>query len=142
MTDQKTDDFSASPEQIAYADVLLIGVWVGIFILFVTYFIYVLGLVSPHVDIELIPQLWGNGVHEYLEATHSPSGWGWVSFLHRSDFMTFVGLSLLALLTIVCYLILVKGYIRKRDWIYSILCILEIIVLSVAASGILGRGGH
>jgi hypothetical protein len=31
---------------------------------------------------------------------------------------------------------------RKKDWIFAAISILEIIVLSLAASGILGGGGH
>jgi hypothetical protein len=49
---------------------------------------------------------------------------------------------LLALMTIFCYLVLVRGYIRQKNWIFTVIAILEIVVLSVAASGILGSGGH
>ena len=45
-------------------------------------------------------------------------------------------------MTIVCYLVLVRGYSRQKDWIYAAIAVLEIVVLSVAASGILGAGGH
>jgi len=45
-------------------------------------------------------------------------------------------------MTIVCYLVLVRGYFRQKNWIYTVIAILEIVVLSLAASGILGRGGH
>ena len=49
---------------------------------------------------------------------------------------------LLALMTIFCYLVLVRGYVRQQNWIYAVIALLEIVVLSVAASGILGTGGH
>jgi hypothetical protein len=38
--------------------------------------------------------------------------------------------------------VLVRGYSRQKDWIYTAIAVLEIVVLSVAASGILGTGGH
>lgn len=131
-----------SREQIIYANILTIGVWSGIALLFTTYFIYLFGVLPSHVDIPLITQIWGKGVDEYLHLTHSPHGWGWVSLVAKGDFLNYVGFALLALMTVVCYLVLVKGYLAKKDWIYAVIAILEIVVLSVAASGLLGSGGH
>jgi hypothetical protein len=131
-----------SREQIIYANLLIIGVWAGIFILVTTYTIYVTGILPSHVDISLIPSYWGKGVGEFLELTHSPHGWGWVPLLSKGDFLNYLGFALLALMTIFCYLVLVRGYVRQKNWIFTVIALLEIIVLSVAASGILGGGGH
>jgi hypothetical protein len=35
-----------------------------------------------------------------------------------------------------------RGYLRQKNWIFAIIAFLEILVLSLAASGILGTGGH
>jgi hypothetical protein len=142
MNTQNKDDLQPSREQIIYANLLIIGVWTGIFILLATYAIYVSGILPQHVDMSLIPQLWGKGVSEYLELTHSPHGWGWTALLAKGDFLNYLGFAFLALMTIVCYLVLVRGYSRQKDWMYAAIAILEIVVLSVAASGILGTGGH
>jgi hypothetical protein len=90
----------------------------------------------------LIPKLWGKGAGEYLEMTGSPHGWGWVALLSRGDFLNYIGFAFLALMTIICYLVLVRGYSRQKDWIYAGIAVLEIVVLSLAASGLLGAGGH
>ena len=129
-------------DQIIYANLLIIGVWAGIVILFVTYSIYLFELMPVHVDTSFIPKVWNKGVGEYLEITHSPHGWGWVHLLLKGDFLNYLGFVLLALMTIICYLVLVRGYVRQKNWIFSAIAVLEIIVLSVAASGILGSGGH
>jgi hypothetical protein len=142
MNTQTKDDLQPTTDQIIYANLLLIGVWVGIFLLAITYLIYVTGLLTPHVDISLIPQYWGKGVGEYLEATNSPHGWGWVSLLNTGDFLNFIGLALLATMTVICYMVLLRGYIHRGNRIFSTICILEILVLCLAASGILGAGGH
>ena len=142
MNDQSKEDLQPSTEQIIYANLLVIGVWTGIFILVATYVIYVTGILPAHVDMSVIPQLWGKGVGEYLELTHSPHGWGWAALLSKGDFINYIGFAFLALMTIVCYLVLVRGYSRQKDWIYAAITVLEIVVLSVAASGILGAGGH
>ncbi len=141
--DAKNDQaLKPSREQIIYANLLIIGVWLGIAVLVATYFIYVTGILPAYVDIGSLPQLWGQGVDAYLEATHSPHGWSWVSMLGQGDYLNYVGFALLALMTIICYLVLVKGYAAKKDWTYTAIAVLEILVLSVAASGILGAGGH
>jgi len=142
MNDQRKEDLQPSTEQIIYANLLVIGVWAGIAILVATYAIYVTGILPAHVDMSLIPDLWGKGVDEYLEMTHSPHGWGWAALLSKGDFLNYIGFAFLALMTIVCYLVLVRGYSRQKDWIYAAIAALEIVVLSVAASGILGAGGH
>ena len=142
MNTQNKDGLQPSPEQIIYANLLVIGVWIGIFILVATYVIYVTGILPAHVDMSLIPKLWDKGVSEYLEMTHSPHGWGWAALLFKGDFLNYIGFAFLALMTIVCYLVLVRGYSRRKDWIFAAIAVLEIVVLSVAASGILGAGGH
>jgi len=131
-----------SKEQIIYANLLLIGMVTGIIIMLITYAIYLSGMLAPHVDLSLIINNWDKGIHEYLEITHSPHGWGWLALLGNCDFLNYIGFVLLALMTIFCYLVLVRGYARNKDWIFTTIAILEIVVLSIAASGILGAGGH
>jgi hypothetical protein len=142
MNTLKKEDLQPSREQIIYANLLIIGVLAGLIILVTTYAIYVTGILPAHIDISKVPTLWGKGVNEYLAITHSPHGWGWVPLLNKGDFLNYIGFALLALMTIFCYLVLVRGYVRQKNWIFTVIAILEIVVLSVAASGILGSGGH
>ena len=136
------ESVKASREQIIYANLLIIGVWSGIAIMVTTYVIYLIGLLPSHVDMSLIPTIWDKSVTEYLEMTRSPHGWGWITLLAKGDFLNYVGIAMLALMTILCFLVLLRGYIRQRNWIFAVIAFLEIAVLSVAASGILGSGGH
>ena len=142
MPDLDRQSLKPSREQIIYANLLLLGMVTGIIILIITYAIYITGLLPPHVELQLVTANWGKGIHDYLEITHSPHGWGWTGLLLKGDFVNYVGFALLGLLTIICYLVLVRGFTRKKDWIFAVISILEIIVLSLAASGILGGGGH
>lgn len=131
-----------SDEQIIYANLLLMGMLAGIIVMVITYTIYLTGLLPSHVDISIIAENWGKGIHEYQAATHSPHGWNWVGLLGKGDFLNYIGFALLGVMTIICYLVLVRGYLREKNWIYAIISISEILVLSLAASGILGSGGH
>ncbi len=134
--------FKPSNEQIIYANLLLMGMVAGIIVMIITYAIYVTGVLPSHVDMSVISANWGKGIHEYLEITHSPHGWGWLSLLGKGDFLNYIGLTLLGIMTIICYLVLVRGYYREKNWIFTAISVLEIVVLSLAASGLLGSGGH
>lgn len=142
MTEQPTPSLKPMPEQITYANLLFLGAWIGILLMLVTYIIYVTGIVAPHVDIAVIIQNWDKGVDEYLQITQSPHGWGWLYLLNHGDFLNFIGIVLLAVLTIICYLFLIVGYKKRKDWTYFFICVFEVAVLVSAASGILGTGGH
>ncbi|MEW6183535.1 MAG: DUF1634 domain-containing protein [Bacillota bacterium] len=132
----------AAPEQVMYANILNVGMITGIVLLVITFLLYVSGMVKPLIPPEQIPSLWLGKAHEYVAATGAPTGWGWVSYLGKGDYMNFIGIALLSLLTILGYLVLLPAYIRKKDNIYALLLIAEIIVLSLAAAGVVGGGGH
>lgn len=136
------DGLEPPREQVVYANLILLGVWVGLFALLVTYGLYVLGVVTPHVPLEKLPSFWRQGVDDYLAATHWPHGWSWTRMVHLGDVLNYVPLVLLALLTVVGYAVLLRAYLRQGDRLYSLFCVLEILVLGLAASGLLGAGGH
>ena len=142
MSEQTHKSMKPMPEQIAYANLLFIGAWVGIFMMIITYLLYLGGIVPPHVDLTLITHNWDKGVDEYLKITKSPHGWAWVKLISKGDFLNFVGIVLLAILTIICYLFLIAGYKKRKDWAYFFIAVMEVLVLVLAASGILGAGGH
>ncbi len=144
MSDTTTPKLSihASPAQMRYAHTLQIGAYAGLVLMIVAYCLYVFGVFAPRVPIETVVANWHLGVHDYLAVTGAPSGWAWITMLGTGDYMTFVGLALLALLTIVCYAQLIPEYLRRKDKAYTFFAVLEILVLSLAASGIVGGGGH
>ena len=142
MNEQQSGVLKPMPEQITYANLLFVGAWIGILLMLITYFIYLTGILPPLVDVTVITQNWDKGVDEFLAITHSPHGWGWLHLMDKGDFLNFFGLVLIAVLTIICYLFLLVGYRKRKDWVYFFICLLEIAVLTFAASGILKTGGH
>ncbi|MEW6572870.1 MAG: DUF1634 domain-containing protein [Bacillota bacterium] len=139
MVQQATE---APPEQMLYGNLLLVASIAGIALLVITFLLYISGAVAPHVPVEDLPKLWGRGVdaHHYVEATKAPVGWGWFSMIGKGDYMNYLGIALLAGVTVVGYLILLPAYIKKKDGIYSFIVIAEIVVLILAAAGIVAAG--
>ncbi len=132
----------ARSEQLLYADILFYGCWIGIFVMILTYLIYLTGLLPPHVSFEKITFYWSHDVHSYVENAGIPVGWGWVKLLNRGDFLNFLGIAFLAMMTLVGFITLVPAYVKQKDWIFVVIVTTEIVVLGVAASGILSVGEH
>ena len=139
MSNEKT---RASEEQIAYAGVLNIGMWFGLFLLIATFFVYLSGVLPSFVAIEDLPKYWGMRVHDFNAQLHAPTGWGWAAHVGQGDYLNFVGIAILSGLTILCYLVILPILIRKKDRAYVVIAIAEVLVLSLAASGLLKAGGH
>ncbi|MBI5519098.1 MAG: DUF1634 domain-containing protein [Desulfovibrio sp.] len=132
----------ASPEQVTYANMLFYGCWGGLALMLVTYLVYVTGILTPHVPLDRIPQLWSQPVGVYLKEGNVPHGWGWVALVGQGDFLNFIGIVLLAGMTILCYIPLIPAYLKRGEKIFAALALAEILVLLVAASGIVGGGAH
>jgi hypothetical protein len=135
-------------EQLLYAKVLEMGMYLGLVVLFITFALYVSGILAPAVPLEQIANYWNLGVHEYLESVngaylhleHPPTGWAWVTMLGKGDYLNFIGIAILGGVTIICYLAIVPTLLRKKDNAYLTMALLEVLVLAMAASGILAVG--
>jgi hypothetical protein len=132
----------ATEEQLAYAKILDMGMKVGLLSLIIMFIIYVMGIFTPHIPVNDLPKYWGLSVHKYLESTGIHPGWAWLRLLGKGDFLNFTGIAFLAGLTIICYLRIIPILFKKKDTVYGVLAILEVLVLVLAASGILKAGGH
>ena len=148
MSAKKKDNQPAQavdvPEyQIKYANLLLYGSWLGIAVLAVTFFLYVFGVMPAFVNPAEIPQYWGMQSSEFLHEIGLHGGWEWIGLLHTGDFVNFLGIAFLAGLTIIGYTtLLLPAFIKKKDNTFVAIVVTEILVLVLAASGILGSGGH
>jgi hypothetical protein len=131
----------ASEEQRLYAKWLDRGTKLGFVALVATFLVYVLGLLPAHIPVTELEQFWSLPVDEYIAATNAPTGWGWVRYIAGGDYLNFVGIAMLAIVTIGCYLIVLPTFLRKGDRVYAAIIVAEVVVLVVAAAGLVG-GGH
>ena len=129
-------------EQLVYAEILFWGCWGGLALMAVTYIVYLAGILPPHVPMDQITVLWSKPVGTYLAEGKVPNGWGWLVLLGKGDFVNFLGIVLLAGLTIVAYLPLIPAFLGKKDKAFAVIAILEVLVLLIVASGLVGGGGH
>ncbi len=142
MAEQNTPTLKATEEQLLYARILERGMFFGLILLLVTFAIYAFGIMKPYIPLREISRYWSLSVSDYLHVAHVEAGWTWLGMLKYGDFINFIPIAILAGVTMFCYLSIVPTLWRKKDIVYAILALLEAIILLVAASGILGGGGH
>lgn len=142
MEDKSYASLEATPEQLLYAKILERGMYLGLLILLITFGLYAFGVMDPYIPLDKISKYWSMNVNDYLHHANIKPGWAWVGMLKYGDFVNFIGIAILAGVTILCYAAIVPTLLKNKDTVYAIIAILEVIVLTVAASGILGAGGH
>ncbi len=139
---KQSDNGYVSKEQLEYARFLEIGMYIGLLALLITFVIYAFGLVAPYIPLKEISQFWRMPVSDYLHRANIPAGWGWTGMLGYSDFLNFIGIAILAAVTIFCYLAVIPTFLKNNEKVYAVLALVEAIILTVAASGIIAVGGH
>ena len=135
------NNVTVAEEQVTYANILNIGMWIGLALLVVTFFIYLSGILPGLVAIDDLSKYWHLTASQFHDQLGTPIGWGWLSHVGKGDYLNFVGIAILAGLTIICYIAIMPALLRKKDMPYFVIAILEVAVLVLAASGIL-KAGH
>ena len=138
----------ANEEQLLYASILEKGMYTGLVLLLVTFVLYLTGIMEPAIPIEQLPNYWVMSVHDYSEAInhnflhreHVITGWGWLAVVGKGDFVNFLGIALLSGVTIVCYIGILPTLLRTKQKAYFWIAITEVVILALAASGILTAG--
>lgn len=135
------DPPGGGPEQQRYARWLALGTRLGLAVLLAGLVAGVAGWLPPQVPPELVARWWGAPADVYREATGAPTGWGWLRQLAHGDMAGLLGIALLAASAVPPLLALLPLYLRRRDWVFAALCLAEIAVVALAASGWLGGRG-
>ena len=129
------------PEQMRYALWLDWGTRLGAGVLVLSFAAYLLGWLPPRLPVHELAALWHLPASEFTQRTGMPQGWAWLAHLHQGDLAGLLGIALLAACSMPCLLALVPLYLRRGDRAYATICLAEVAVLLLAASGLL-RAGH
>lgn len=129
-----------SDEQLRYARWLDHGTRTGFAVLVLAFLAYATGLTTPQVPLHRLPQLWNLPVDAFVRAAGVPTGWGWLRLALHGDIANLLGIAVLAGCSVPCLLSLLPLYARRGDRAYFAICVAEIAVLLLAASGVLTAG--
>jgi len=134
-----TPTSTASPEQLAYAKVLGWVTRAGAIVLVVAFAAYVTGLLPAHVPLAQMPALWHLPAAQYLAATGMASGWGWLAHVAQGEFASLAGIVILAAGSLVSLVAVLVQFRRRGDRVYALVTLALMIVIGIAASGVLNR---
>lgn len=129
-----------STEQLLYARLLDWGARLGFVLLLVGFTVYVFGWADALVPLEQLPQLWNQPAHVFRQSTGMPAGWDWLALVHKSDVANLVGIALLAGCSLPPLLAVMGLHLKRREWTPALLCAGVVVVVLLAASGLLGAG--
>ena len=127
-------------EASRYAFLLGWGTRVGVLALLLSFSAYVFGFLAPHVPLDKLPDAWNLPVNDYLQRTATPNGWGWLTLAHKGDLSNLIGIALLAGCSMAPLLGMVWLYVKRNDYVYAAICTVILMVLLLAASGVLTAG--
>ena len=140
----------ATEEQVLYAAVLEKGMYAGLALMVITFALYVLGVMPSVVPVDEISIYWSQPVHDYLVAINTnflhwetlPTGWSWLKLLRYGDFLNFLPIAILSGITILCYIVITPGLFARKDKAMALMAMAEVVILTLAASGLLSVGAH
>lgn len=113
----------------------------GFALCLVAFLVYVTGLVPAFMPPAELPHYWGLPVDRFIAATGAPQQWAWLALLRYGDVLNLAAVALLALVTPVCYARLLPKLAAQRDWLQLALACAQVVVLLLAASGLLAGAG-
>jgi hypothetical protein len=117
------------------------GTRAGLALLVTSFLAYALGLLEPLVPPQELTRLWTRPLGEYLAATGAPTGWAWLGWLGKGDYLNLAGIAVLALVALACYARMIPTLLASGERLQALLAIGQVLVLLAAASGLLA-GGH
>lgn len=127
-------------EQHVYARWLDWTARIGVAVLAGAFLVYAFGFVEPQIPMERLPALWSLPVEHYLELTGAPTGWRWLRYLDKGEYLCLIGVGLLGLATLVCYLRLGVLLLRQREHLQAAIAVAQILVLFAAAANLFSVG--
>jgi hypothetical protein len=128
-------------DQQVYARWLDWGTRISLALLVAAFLAYVFGLAPAALPLADLPRFWRLPLERYLALSGSPTGWGWLAMLDKGEYQNLVGVALLGLVTVACYLRILPLLLARRERLQAAIVVAQVAVLLLAASGLLA-GGH
>lgn len=133
MSDTKAP---ASPAQQVYAGWLAWGTRVALGALTAAFLAYAFGLTPAALPLAEVPRFWSLPLERYLAVSGAPTGWGWLGMLGRGESQNLLGVALLGLVTVLCYLRMLPLLFARGERLQAAFALAQVVVLLLAASGL------
>ncbi len=127
-------------EQQAYARLLGWSSSGGLALLVIAFLLYVTEFMPPLIDVVRLPHVWTLSAREISANEGHPAGWDWLWLLHHGDIFNLLGIAVLATCSIVPLVAVAIIYWQGRERVFALLAAMQVLVLLLAASGLVSIG--
>ena len=124
-----------APERRAFGRMLLGTSATGFVAMLGALAAYLAGWVPARIPVERMPEVWSRSAADHLRQEGLTQGWSWVQHVGQGDFMALLPIAWLATCSGIALAAVLTVYLRRKDGIYAALCLLQLAILSLAASG-------
>ena len=129
--------FENAPEQYIYAKIIFHISNLGLFALITGFILYILGVLTPLVPLQELPQYWSLSLSQFLEKSGAPTGWQWISMLVYGDVVPLLGISILASVSLCCFLFLLFSFLQRGAKVLVIIVAMELFFILISASNLI-----
>lgn len=98
-----------------------------------TLVLYLAGVLPPLLPLDELPRLWTLSAAEMMREAHAPGGWSWLHFVRYGDYLNVLGISLFALLSLVCTARVIPAFVKSGERGAALLAAFQVLVLLAAA---------
>ena len=134
---EKSIVFENAPEQHIYAKIIYHISNLGLLVLIMGFILYIFGVLTPLVPLEELPQYWSLSLTQFLEKTGAPTGWRWTAMLGYGDVIPFLGVTILASVTFVCFLVLLFSFLQRGAKVLAFIAAMELFFILISASNLI-----
>jgi len=100
--------------------------------------IYIFQIFEPQIPPEKLTKLWSMSSSEFSRTIDSNiSGWGWIKLIYKSDYMNYLPIIFLSIIVVIANLRILPFLLSEKDYKLALISLLQIIVILIAASGVL-----
>ncbi len=129
--------FENAPEQHICAKIIYHISNLGLLVLIMGFILYIFGVLTPLVPLEELPQYWSLSLTQFLEKTGAPTGWRWTAMLGYGDVIPFLGVTILASVTFVCFLALLFSFLQRGAKVLAFIAAMELFFILISASNLI-----
>ena len=123
-----------------YATLLKRFTMASMIFLAISFAIYIFQWIPSYIDIDKMGELIRLRSADYRVAANGPTGWAWLNLIGYSDYLSFMAIAFISGVSVFVYFILVHVFWRCKDYIYTSIAVIQILIFLLAASGIVNSG--
>ncbi len=126
--------------ELIYARWLAWGARAGLAVLAAAFLAYAGGWAAPLIPLQELPSLWILPLERYLAESRAPTGWHWVAAATKGDYANLLGIAILGVVSMGCYLRLLPVLWQRGERALAVIAAAQIAVLAAAAIGVFTAG--